>query len=228
MARPTQDFPTRVLAIAVVIAVLLAILVWLLSGLGSPPVDGNAAPPDEETAPLLDPEVSGDPGDAAAPEGADGGDETAPTAPTGEAAGEQVTLQLYLAQAGSRELVPRVRRIRAPAHPAARAQMALQALINAGEPGYASPLPATTMIREVWVDAEHGIAYVDFARGFPQSLGGGSLSEIHAVYGVVGTLAGSFPEIAAVQFLVEGQPVESFTGHLDLTLPIARSSDWLY
>ena len=217
MARFVSDLSSRVLAIAVVIAVLLGVLVWLLSGLGSPAEPVASAPGLEEPDGA---EVAGPPPEAA-PEGLE-------VEPGAEPRGETTVIELYLADADSRELVPRLRRITAAPTLAARAQAALQALINAGEPGYSSPLPPEAVVREVWVSETAGIAYVDLASNFPSLLGGGSTAEIHAVYGIVGTLTSSFPQIQAVQILVGGRPVDTLNGHLDTSLPLGPLRDWLH
>lgn len=220
MARKAPDFPTRILAIAVVIAVLLALLVWLLSGLGTPAA--APPPPSEEDVVEVQPPV---------PEGQESPvegplpDASPELLPPG-VGGEPLTLQLYLVDGASRKLVPRLRRIDAPYPLATQAQMALDALVNAGEPGYSSPLPAETVIREVWVAS--GTAYVDLARNLPELLGGGSLTEIHAVYSIVGTLTGTFPEILQVQILVDGRSRDTLNGHLDVSRPLVPLGDWLY
>ena len=90
-----------------------------------------------------------------------------------------------------------------------------------------SPLPPGAAVREVWV-SPGGVAYVDFAGSLPGLLRGGTTAEIMAVYGIIGTLTSTFPEIRLVQILVEGNPVETLTGHLDLSTPLGPLSDWLF
>ena len=140
----------------------------------------------------------------------------------GQVATEPVTLQLYLIDSANRRLVSSIRRLEAPLTLAAKAQVAIEQLIST----VGSPLPRGTEVREVWVSTA-GVAYVDFATGLQDSLPGGSLPEILAVYGVVGTLTRSFPQIRAVQFLVDGRGVDTLTGHFDLTGPVSPHRDWL-
>jgi spore germination protein GerM len=87
-----------------------------------------------------------------------------------------------------------------------------------------SPLPQETRVREVWV-SPGGIAFIDFDASLPDSLGGGSLEEIQAVYGVVATVTRSFPEIRAVQILVDGEEVETLDGHVDISRPLLPQLD---
>ena len=48
------------------------------------------------------------------------------------------------------------------------------------------------------------------------------------VYGIVGTLTSSLPTVDAVQFLVGSQPVDTLTGHTDLSGPVQPLSDWSF
>ena len=47
------------------------------------------------------------------------------------------------------------------------------------------------------------------------------MSELLSVYSVVDTLAVNFPYLRQVRFLVEGQPVATLKGHVDLRQPLA-------
>jgi hypothetical protein len=87
-----------------------------------------------------------------------------------------------------------------------------------------SPLPAETIVREVWV-SPGGVAFIDFDISLPEALVGGSLEEIHAVYGVVATVTSSFPEIRAVQILVGGEEAETLDGHVDVSRPLLPQYD---
>jgi hypothetical protein len=49
---------------------------------------------------------------------------------------------------------------------------------------------------------------------------GGSAEEIYTVYAIVNSVALNIPEIRRVGILVEGQPVETLNGHLDLRHPL--------
>jgi spore germination protein GerM len=219
MAKAGNDFPVRVIAIAAVLALLLAVAMWFVYDLGSPasapeePVDGAAGVADDDvpSTPMT--------------EGSE--DEQGPSMTDGLADTESVTLQLFVVDPVARRLVPRTRIIDAPMTLPSQAQLALDLLVRVRDAGVLAPLPRDTVIREVWVSPA-GVAYVDFAETFPALLDGGSMSEIHAVYGVVATLTGSFPNIHSVQFLVNGEPVDTLNGHVDLSRPVEPLSDWAY
>lgn len=206
MASNARSLPLLVGIIAAVITVVLAMLLLVVNRLGRP-----TAP-----SPGL---ITGEPiADAAG---------VGPEAPSldeaAQIATEPVTLQLFLIDSSNRRLVPRIQRLEAPMTLAAKAQVAIEQLINTA----GSPLPPGTEVREVWISTA-GVAYVDFGADLPLSMPKGSLAEIHAVYGVVGTLTTSFPQIRAVQFLVNGSGVDTLTGHFDLAGPISPHGDWLY
>lgn len=232
MARSRNDVPVRVIAIAGTLAVLLVLAIWFVYGLGSPAalpdpvVDGAGADPD--TGDDLTGELDEGETEPAAPGDLPPGEEAPlPSMIDGLADTESVTLQLFVIDPGARRLVPRIRRIEAPRTLPSQAQLALDLLVRVREGGLLAPLPRDTVIRELWVSPA-GIAYVDFSAAFPALLDGGSLSELHAVYGVVATLTSSFPNIRAVQFLVDGEPVDTLNGHVDLSRPVEPLRDWVY
>lgn len=207
MASNARSLPLRVGIIAVAITIGLSVLLLVVNRLGRPTAPGQELIADEPSADLA---MGADP-QAASP-----GEAT-------QIATEPVTLQLFLIDSSNRRLVARIQRLEAPMTLAAKAQLAIEQLINT----VGSPLPPGTEVREVWISTA-GIAYIDFGADLPATMPKGSLAEIHAVYGVVGTLTTSFPQIRAVQFLVNGSGVDTLTGHFDLAGPVSPHGDWLY
>lgn len=190
----------------------------------------DAARPDEAALPEEAGESTEVPGEAAGESAetpgeaaGEAGSSATRAAAEAEIPTERVTFSLYYPRDGATRLEQVVRRLEAPLSVAAQAEEAMRLLASPPE-GTLSPFPPGIRVREVWV-AEHGVAYVDLG-GEIGSLSGGSLAELHAVYSIVNTLTTSFPQIQAVQILVEGQEVETLTGHVDLSRPIRRSADW--
>ena len=68
-----------------------------------------------------------------------------------------------------------------------------------------------------------GTAYVDFSAELKQGMRGGSTEELFAVYSIVNSIAFNTPEIRRVGILIDGQPVDTLNGHLDLRRPIPPS-----
>jgi spore germination protein GerM len=111
------------------------------------------------------------------------------------------------------------------ADPGSRAKQIVVALLGGPQRAGALPaLPRDTTLRQVYV-LEDGTAWVDFSSQLRTGIGGGSADERLAVYAVVNSVALNVPEIGRVGILVEGNPVLTLNGHLDLrrALPADRS-----
>lgn len=80
-------------------------------------------------------------------------------------------------------------------------------------------LPPGTRLRQVYVTAD-GTAWVDFTGELKTGLGGGSFQELLTVYSVVDSVVFNVPEIRRVGLLIDGQPIDTLNGHLDLTRPL--------
>ncbi len=115
-------------------------------------------------------------------------------------------------------LVPVNRAITAPASPTT----ALQALLDGplSHEGLEPSVPPTT--RLLGLSIYRGLATVNFSGEIIRDFNGGALIESFLIQAVVNTLT-EFPEVDRVQFLVEGEPVESIGGHVLITDPIERS-----
>ena len=85
-------------------------------------------------------------------------------------------------------------------------------------------LPEGTRVVNYSFDEAQSLAIVDFSSEILSV--SGSMGEGLAVYSVVNTLT-SLPGITKVQFLVEGEAVESIGGHLFLREPIGRDESML-
>ncbi|GAM10513.1 sporulation and spore germination [Geobacter sp. OR-1] len=98
------------------------------------------------------------------------------------------------------------------------AEEVLGELIN-GPIGELYPtLPETTMY--------HGVSFagdtltIDFGKELQEGLISGSDAEMAAVYSVVNSIAINFPQVKNVRFLVDGKPLATLKGHLDLREPL--------
>ena len=65
-----------------------------------------------------------------------------------------------------------------------------------------------------------GVAWVNFSREFLNGVGGGSAAELSAIYAVVNSIALNLEGIERVGILIDGQPVQTLNGHLDLSRPL--------
>lgn len=86
---------------------------------------------------------------------------------------------------------------------------------------------AGTMVTEKYgfndITAKDGTAYVDLKGTDLQKEGGGSLEELCFISQIVETLTNSFDEIDRVQFLVDGQQVDTLMGQCDVSQPLTHS-----
>ena len=85
-------------------------------------------------------------------------------------------------------------------------------------------IPKQAKLRSVKL--EGGVAKVDFSKDLVKHFVGGSTGEEMLVGSIVNTLT-EFPEVKQVQILIEGSPVETIAGHMDLSTPLSRMKDLL-
>lgn len=72
------------------------------------------------------------------------------------------------------------------------------------------------------VTFKDGTVFVDFDPNITKSFAGGSTGEELLVGSVVRTLT-EFKEVKQVRFLVDGEEIETLSGHMDLSEPIKKS-----
>ncbi len=236
MSRKDSQFPWRVMGIAALLFAILASAGWFVfaptpgedlgsteQGAGSAGgTAANAAEP--TTAPSADPPPNPSP---VAVETID------PTSPEGRAAlaagranAGTMDVQLFVIVPGLERLIPVPRTVAAPPTLEGQIQRTVEELINWVGTDTISPVAPESRLRETWV-SPGGIAYLDFENSFYDFSGGGSLGELHTIYGIVATLTVSFPGIVAVQFLLDGQRMETLAGHVDLSRPLLPSDEWV-
>jgi spore germination protein GerM len=94
----------------------------------------------------------------------------------------------------------------------------LRELIRGPETNELLPtVPEGTTLNGVVV--KDGLARADFSPELKTNHWGGSLGETITVYSIINTLA-QFPEVKRVQILIDGQEVDTLSGHLDLSEPL--------
>ena len=92
-------------------------------------------------------------------------------------------------------------------------------MLGTKEKGQSTIIPRQTKLRSVKVQG--GVAKVDLSGDLVKHFVGGSTGEEMLVGSIVNTLT-EFPEVKSVQILIDGNPVESLAGHMDLTMPLKR------
>jgi spore germination protein GerM len=95
----------------------------------------------------------------------------------------------------------------------------LEELINGPVGDLAPVLPITGMFNSVKLEGD--VARVDFAGELLDALPAGSSSEMMAAYAVVDSLVFNYPQVRKVQFTLDGKPLQTLKGHLDVRVPLA-------
>lgn len=129
-----------------------------------------------------------------------------------------VTVTLFFADEGGEGLVREGREIEPCDEPAACLESILEELINGPVGDLAPVLPVTGMFNSVTMEGNQ--ATVDFAQELLDALPSGSSSELLAAYAVVNSLSFNYPQVQTVRFTVDGKPLETLRGHLDLRKPL--------
>jgi len=144
---------------------------------------------------------------------------TAPSLPASAQKSGFVTVTLFFAAQAGDGLVRENRQIAPCDEPEDCLEAILEELINGPVSDLAPVLPLTGMFNSVKLDGN--TARVDFAQELLDGLPAGSSSEINAAYSVVNSLSYNYQQIQQVVFTVEGKPLETLKGHLDISKPIS-------
>lgn len=132
---------------------------------------------------------------------------------------KEITVKVYYPNNDGTKLVAVSRKVTVSGG-ADKYTASMQSLLQGtSEKGQNTILPRQVKLRSVKV--QDGVARVDFSGDIVKHFIGGSTGEEMLVASVVNTLT-EFPEVTAVQILIDGHTVETLAGHMDLTAPIKR------
>jgi spore germination protein GerM len=130
----------------------------------------------------------------------------------------RVTVTLFFAEQSGRGLKQEMREIEPCNEPSVCFEEIVTELINGPLSELAPVLPLTGTFNSVKLDGT--TARVDFAQKLVDSLPEGSSSELYAAYSVVNSLCFNYPQVQQVVFTVDGKPLETLKGHLDISRPL--------
>lgn len=91
-------------------------------------------------------------------------------------------------------------------------------------PALIAPLPEGVRLLDVQV--RDGVAWANFSGELVGEHSGGTAGEAVTVYAIVNTLTEGWG-VERVRILVEGRPVESVAGHIDLQTPLERDPTFI-
>jgi len=148
------------------------------------------------------------------------GDDNAPFVRSGRAVGLR-TIVLYFADPAAEGLITERREIPLGTTLEEGVESALRALAAGPDQRTALPvLPRQARVMQSFYDEEDGVLYLDFNTALVTQQPGGSAAEYYSLSALVRTIGTNFPEVTAVQILVDGQPVDSLAGHFDTSRPL--------
>ena len=128
------------------------------------------------------------------------------------------TVHLYFSEPDHSGLTAETRELPDPGTPAGLGKSILQALIDGPREKGERTLPASAVVRDLFV-TDDGIAYVDFNAMVAEDHPGGVEMEFYSIYSVVNSLVLNLEEISAVKLLIGGRESETLAGHMDLRFP---------
>ena len=141
-----------------------------------------------------------------------------PSAAREETVGKKIVTLFFVGQSGT-GLRRETREIDACDELPDCVEAVIDELVNGPLGELGATLPGTFSLNSVTVAGD--TAVLDLERGTWEGLPGGSSAEMTAVYSIVDTIVFNFPQIRRVRFLLEGEPMPTLKGHLDLREPLA-------
>jgi len=135
------------------------------------------------------------------------------------------TVTLYFADPEEPVLVGETRHVAIGRGFVEQAEQVVRALVAGPELDAVNTIPAGTTVLGVFYDAETATLYLDFSSEFVAGHPGGSSAEYYTVSAILKTVSENFPEVVAVQVLVEGSQVGTIGGHLNAYRPFLVR-DW--
>ena len=88
-----------------------------------------------------------------------------------------------------------------------------------------STITEGTRLLNVFYDSESAVLYLDFTSELVAGHPGGSSAEYYTIAAIMRTVSENFPDVRAVQFLIEGLQVGTIAGHIDAYEPFLVR-DW--
>ena len=108
---------------------------------------------------------------------------------------------------------------------AEQARRIVEAQLADAPPPYASPVPAGTSLRALFI-GQRGEAFVDLGGDIRTKHPGGALYELFTIYSIVNALTVNLPAITRVQILIDGKEADTLAGHVDLRHPLQKNLKW--
>ena len=129
-------------------------------------------------------------------------------------------INIFLLDPESLEVKPINVEVRLGHEPIDRLKSIVDTLIKETPTNYRNPIPRGTVLNEVFIDTQKTV-YLDFSHHLTDGHIGGTTAEYITISAILNTVFDNFPdEIRHIQILVEGQEIETLTGHVNLSAPM--------
>ncbi|KXL53028.1 sporulation and spore germination [Anaerotignum neopropionicum] len=130
---------------------------------------------------------------------------------------EYAILKLYFSNSDASDLIVEDRVVEVNANQPKERTILEQLIAGPKEEGHFATIPPETKIMDVTTTSD-GVCYVNLSQEFVTKHNGGSAGELLTIYSIVNSLA-EMENVGKVQFLIEGEKVEAFKGHVDFSTP---------
>jgi len=131
----------------------------------------------------------------------------------------QEPVHLYFADRNNTHLTAEQRLLPRPEDSAALARRIVEALIQGPETGLVRTLPERATVEAVFITPD-GTAYVDLNESIRNGHPGGSRTELLTVYSIVNSIVLNIAGVDSVKLLIDGQEVDTLSGHISLKAPL--------
>ncbi|MBZ4645117.1 MAG: germination protein [Petroclostridium sp.] len=135
---------------------------------------------------------------------------------------DKTTLTLYFAGNGWENLVPEKRVVVVKDNEPVEKYVIEELIKGPKDKNLFATVPAQTKLLSI--ETKEGICFVNLSNEFRTEHPGGSAGEIMTIYSIVNSLT-ELEHINKVQFLIEGQKIETFKGHMALKEPVERDPE---
>jgi spore germination protein GerM len=135
------------------------------------------------------------------------------------------TVTLYFADIEESALVAETRNVAIGREFVKQIEQVIDALVAGPEHEAVNTLPEGTKLLNVFYDSEAAVLFLDFSSELVAGHPGGAAAEYYTISAILKTVSENFPEIVAVQILVEGSQVGTIAGHLNAYRPFLVR-DW--
>jgi len=150
----------------------------------------------------------------------------APATPADATTGRRIQFTLFYVSDDGLRLIRVERDVAFGEGTVEQARQIIEAQIAPAAGPLVSAVPKGTKLRTIFV-TESGDAYVDFSAELVSGHSGGSTNELLTVYSLVNALCANLPAVRSVALLVDGKPVETLAGHVDLGRPLEKNLAWV-